>query len=42
MAEKTIKQRARRLFEMQDVEVKTRSVEEMLLPLIKQVIKNVL
>ena len=38
MAEKTIKERAKRLFELKDVEVKTRGVEEMLAPLIKQVI----
>ena len=37
MAEQAIKNRARRLFELQDIEVKTRSIEEMLSPLIKQV-----
>ena len=42
MAEKTIKERAKRLFELKDVEVKTRGVEEMLAPLIKQVIDKIL
>ena len=37
MAGLSVKNRAKKLFEMQDVAVKTRSVEEMLAPLIKQV-----